>query len=112
MLIEQLAPFPQDPQSAFTGDEIFLPGISKRQPSLASAHQQQIQVFFEPGQSPAYCGSRQLEMGCHGAECSRLGSGNEYADIIKIGRFAHAQYSCAITIIVLRSGIGYPTRFT
>jgi len=38
-------------------------------------------------------------MGSRGAECSRLRDGNEYADVIEIGRFAHAQYSCAVMII-------------
>ncbi len=29
-------------------------------------------------------------MGSRGAKCSRLRDGNEYADVIEIGRFAHA----------------------
>jgi hypothetical protein len=44
---------------------------------------------------PAYCGSRELEMGSRGAKLSRLRDGNEYADVIEIGRFAHAQHSAA-----------------
>jgi hypothetical protein len=36
-------------------------------------------------------------MGSRGAKCSRLRDGNEYADIIEIGRFAHAQHSFCST---------------
>ena len=44
-------------------------------------------------------------MGSRAAECSRLRDGNEYADVIEIGRFAHAQHSAAALIIALRSSI-------
>ena len=44
-------------------------------------------------------------MGSRGAECSRLRDGNEYADVIEIGRFAHGQHSSAALIIALRSSI-------
>ena len=36
-------------------------------------------------------------MGRRRAECSRLRDGNEYGDVIEIGRFAHAQHSSAST---------------
>ena len=36
-------------------------------------------------------------MGSRRAECSRLRDGNEYADVIEIDRFAHAQHSSAST---------------
>jgi len=62
MFIEKLASFAQEPQRAFTGAEIFLPGVGKGKPSLTPAHKQQIQMFFESGQGPAYRGSRELEM--------------------------------------------------
>ena len=42
-------------------------------------------------------------MGSRGAECSRLRDGNEYVDVIEIGRFAHAQHSSAALIIALGS---------
>jgi hypothetical protein len=54
-------------------------------------NKQQIQVFFEAGQRPAYRRSREREIGGRGAKCSRLRDGNKYADVIEIGRFAHAQ---------------------
>jgi hypothetical protein len=44
-------------------------------------------------------------MGSRGAKCSRLRDGNEYADVIEIGRFAHAQHSAAALILALRSSI-------
>jgi len=44
-------------------------------------------------------------MGSRGAKCSRLGDGNEYADVIEIGGFAHAQHSSAALIIDLRNCI-------
>ena len=44
-------------------------------------------------------------MGSRGAECSRLRDGNEYADVIEIGRFAHVQHGSAALIIDLRSSI-------
>ena len=44
-------------------------------------------------------------MGSSGAKCCRLRDGNEYADVIEIGRFAHAQHSAAAPIIALRSSI-------
>jgi hypothetical protein len=44
-------------------------------------------------------------MGSRGAKCSRLRDGNEYADAIEIGRFAHAQHSAAALILALRSSI-------
>ena len=44
-------------------------------------------------------------MGSGGAKCSRLRDGNEYADVIEIGGFAHAQHSSAALIIALRSGV-------
>jgi hypothetical protein len=40
-----------------------------------------------------------------GAKCSRLRDGNEYADVIEIGRFAHAQHSFAALIIALRRSV-------
>jgi hypothetical protein len=44
-------------------------------------------------------------MGRCGAQCSGLRDGNEYADVIEIGRFAHAQHCSAALIIALRSSI-------
>ena len=44
-------------------------------------------------------------MGSRGAKCSRLRDGNEYADVIEIGRFAHGQHSSGALIIALRSSI-------
>jgi hypothetical protein len=44
-------------------------------------------------------------MDSRGAKCSRLRDGNEYADVIEIGRFAHVQHSSAALIIALRSSI-------
>ena len=46
-------------------------------------------------------------MGSRRAECSRLRDGNEYADVIEIGRFAHAQHGFAALIIALKSSIWY-----
>ena len=40
-------------------------------------------------------------MGSRGAKCSRLRDSHEYADVIEIGRFAHAQCSSAAMIIPL-----------
>lgn len=44
-------------------------------------------------------------MGSRGAKCSRLRDGNEYADVIEIGRFSHAQHSSAALIIDLTNSI-------
>ncbi len=44
-------------------------------------------------------------MGSRGAKCSGLGDGNEYADVIETGRFAHAHHSSAALIIALRSSV-------
>jgi hypothetical protein len=44
-------------------------------------------------------------MGSRGAKCSCLRDGNEYADVIEIGRSAHAQHGSAALIIALRSSI-------
>src|SRR5262245_50884298 len=52
-------------------------------PSLTLPHKQKIHIFLKPGQRPAYCGSRELEMDSRGAKCSRLRDGNEYADVIE-----------------------------
>src|SRR5207253_10756292 len=103
MFIEKLASFAQEPQRAFTGHEIFLPGVGKRKPSLTPAHKQQIQMLFESGQGPAYRGSRELEMGRRSAERSRLRCGDEYSDAIEIGRFAHVQAGCAVVIKIGRA---------
>ena len=91
MYIEKLVSFAQEPQRVFAGHEIFLPCVSKGKPSLTPTNKQQIQMFFEAGQRPAYRRSRELEIGGRGAERSRLCNSNEYSDVIKIGRFAHAQ---------------------
>jgi hypothetical protein len=96
MFVEKLASFAQEPQRAFTGHEIFLPGVSKVEPSLTPAHEQQIQVFFEPGNGPAYRGSRELEMGRRSAERSRFCGRNEYVHVLEVGRFAHVQDGCAV----------------
>ena len=101
MFIEKFASFAQEPQRASTGHEIFLPGVRKRKASLTPAHQQQIQVFFESGQGPAYRGRRQMEINGRAAKGSGLRSGNEYSDVIEVGRFAHAQCRCAAMIIPL-----------
>jgi hypothetical protein len=105
MFIEKLASFAQEPQRAFTGAEIFLPGVGKGKPSLTPAHKQQIQMFFESGQGPAYRGSRELEMGRRSAERSRLRGGDEYSDAIEIGRFAHVQAGCAVVIILCSASL-------
>src|SRR5256884_1228283 len=105
MFIEKLASFAQEPQRAFTGHEIFLPGVGKRKPSLTPAHKQQIQMLFESGQGPAYRGSRELEMGRRRAERSRLRCGDEYSDAIEIGRFAHVQAGCAVVIILCSASL-------
>jgi len=44
-------------------------------------------------------------MGSRGAKCSCLRDGNEYADVIEIGRFAHAQHRGAALILALTSSI-------
>src|SRR5438034_6326707 len=56
-------------------------------------------MLFEPAKRPAYRRSRKLEMGGRSAERSSLRSGNEYADVIEIGRFAHAECCGAAMII-------------
>ena len=44
-------------------------------------------------------------MGSRSAKCSRLRDGNEYSDVIEIGRFTHAQHSSAALIIALRNSV-------
>lgn len=66
---------------------------------MTSANQQKTEIFFQPRQGPAYCGSRKMEMSGRRAARSRVGSGNEDFDLIEIGCFAHTQCMFAAMII-------------
>ena len=58
-------------------------------------------MFFEARQRSAYRRNRELELGRRGAERSRLRNSNEYPDVIKIRRFAHARHQCAAVMLLL-----------
>jgi hypothetical protein len=95
MRINQLTPLAQSTQRALTEYEVFLPGVGKCKPSLASPHKQQIKILFKPGEGPADRRDWKMEIGGRGAERSRLSSSNEYVHAIEVGSFAHAQDGCA-----------------
>jgi hypothetical protein len=77
------------------------PSISEGKASLTPAHKQQIEMFFQPRQGPAYRGSGELEMGGCSAYRSPVGRGHEYPYVVEAARFAHALRGCAAMIIAL-----------